>query len=333
MNEFAVKLLKWYDANKRILPWRGTHNPYRIWLSEIMLQQTRVEAAKGYYERFLGVFPSVQALADAPLDEVLKLWEGLGYYSRARNLHKAARIISYELDGVFPASAQALLALPGVGLYTANAIASIAYNERVPALDGNQARVLARVLAWEEALHTPFDLMDAAMERLPEERPGDYNQALMDLSATICLPKSPRCALCPIQETCTAHLNGEETAYPVKKPPLAKRNEQKTVLIIVSPDGIAIEKRPEKGLLGGLTQFPNLEGHLTPNEVVAWINERDPSCGVSRIAPLKDARHVFTHIVWEMKGYAITLSQRSPAWLFTKTLNLTLALALGLAQA
>ena len=183
---FAGDLLSWYDANARSLPWRGERDPYRVWLSEIMLQQTQTETVKGYYTRFLARFPDVQSLADAPEEAVLKLWEGLGYYSRARNLHAAARMVAREMNGAFPADAEGLRRLPGVGPYAANAIASIAYGESAPALDGNQMRVLSRVLAWEDTLRTPFDLAGPAMSLIDRARPGDYNQALMDLGATIC---------------------------------------------------------------------------------------------------------------------------------------------------
>ncbi|MBQ3305268.1 MAG: A/G-specific adenine glycosylase, partial [Clostridia bacterium] len=201
---FSTDLLAWYDHSARSLPWRGERAPYRIWLSEVMLQQTQAETVKGYYARFLTAYPDVAALAAADEQAVLKLWEGLGYYSRARNLHAAARIVAGELGGAFPDSAEGLRRLPGIGPYVANAIASIAYGEPVPALDGNQARVLSRVLAWEEIVRTPFDLLSPATALMDRVRPGDYNQALMDLGAAVCTPKSPKCDACPVAGHCRA---------------------------------------------------------------------------------------------------------------------------------
>ena len=194
---FSSDLLNWYDRCARALPWRGERDPYRIWLSEIMLQQTQAETVKGYYARFLAAFPDVAALAAADEQAVLKLWEGLGYYSRARNLHAAARIVAGELGGAFPPNAEGLLKLPGIGPYAANAIASIAYGEPVPALDGNQARVLSRVLAWEPVIKTPFDLLSPALELISPDRPGDYNQALMDLGQGSVPPVPPAATPAP----------------------------------------------------------------------------------------------------------------------------------------
>ena len=201
---FSSDLLYWYDVHARVLPWRGERDPYRVWLSEIMLQQTQAETVKGYYARFLERFPTVFELAKGDEQEVLKLWEGLGYYSRARNLHATAKAVAREMGGVFPSCAEELKKLPGIGPYAANAIASIAYGEPVPALDGNQARVLSRVLAWEEAIKTPFDLLKPASALMNRSRPGDYNQALMDLGAMVCAPKSPTCGECPVAAHCRA---------------------------------------------------------------------------------------------------------------------------------
>lgn len=298
---FSDELLAWYDQNARELPWRGQTDPYRVWLSEIMLQQTQTETVKGYYSRFLDRFPTVAALAAAPEEEVLKLWEGLGYYSRARNLHAAARLVAGELGGRFPGDAASLRGLPGVGPYAANAIASIAYGEPVPALDGNQARVLSRVLAWESELRTPFDLLEPALGLISRERPGDYNQALMDLGATICTPRQPDCASCPVTGHCHAFAEDAAQDFPRKPAPVPKREEDWTILLIRLGTRLLVCRRP-KGLLGGLYEFAALEGHPGPDDLTARLS----GLGFDAprlIRPLPDAKHVFTHKVWHMRGW------------------------------
>ena len=295
-------LLSWYDQNARELPWRGTRDPYRIWLSEIMLQQTRTEAVRRYYARFLERFPDVFALANADQDEVLKLWEGLGYYSRARNLHAAAKAVAAS-GGCFPRSVEGLQSLPGIGPYAARAIASIAYNICTPALDGNQMRVLSRCFAVERTLKTPFDLEAEAMSCISRERPGDYNQALMDLGASICTPKRPRCEGCPLSPICRACIDGDPERYPLRPAPVAKREEARTVLLAFTPRGVCIRRRDERGLLGGLYEFPSAEGHLNADEAAQFLAE------LGFIHPtdaqvLPPAKHVFTHLIWRMQGFA-----------------------------
>jgi len=306
----ANDLLKWYDRSRRSLPWRGTQDPYRIWLSEIMLQQTRTETVERYYARFLDRYPTAAQLAAAPEDDVLKLWEGLGYYSRARNLHAAAKKVAFETGGIFPRDAAGLRALPGVGPYAANAIASIAYGECAPALDGNQARVLSRILAHEPPLKTPFDLLEPAMELISRERPGDYNQALMDLGASICTPKKPKCDLCPIAAHCCAREAGDAESFPRKLPPIPKREEELTVVIVRCRDGLFVRKRPGKGLLAGMYEFPMVEGHPPLGELPALL-ESQGFGGVRVEKALPDARHVFTHLVWRMKG-ALAFAESAP---------------------
>lgn len=296
-------LLRWYDENARSLPWRGTKDPYRIWLSEIMLQQTRAEAVIRYYDRFLTRFPDVFALADAPQDEVLKLWEGLGYYSRARNLHAAAKRIA-EMNGVFPDTVEGLQALPGVGPYAARAIASIAFNLPVPALDGNQMRVLSRCFATERILKTPFDLEEEALACLSISCPGDYNQALMDLGSAICTPKNPKCAACPLAPVCRAYAEGEPERYPLRPAPVSKREEEWTILLIQTEKGMVIRRRDEKKLLGGLYEFPSVEGHLNREETEQYLLESGFG-GLRAFTPLPPAKHVFTHIVWRMQGWLV----------------------------
>lgn len=299
---FSTDLLAWYDHSARSLPWRGEREPYRIWLSEVMLQQTQAETVKGYYARFLAAYPDVAALAAADEQAVLKLWEGLGYYSRARNLHAAARIVAGELGGVFPGSAEGLRKLPGIGPYAANAIASIAYGEPVPALDGNQARVLSRVLAWEDVVRTPFDLLSPATALMDRVRPGDYNQALMDLGAAICTPKSPKCDACPVACHCRAFAEEATLEYPRKSPPTVKKQQDWTILLM-EENGKLLVRRRLKGLLGGLYEFVAVEGHFDDGADLVAALEGLGFAGVRLIRPLPDAKHVFTHLVWRMRGW------------------------------
>jgi len=299
---FSTDLLAWYDRCARALPWRGERSPYRVWLSEIMLQQTQAETVKGYYARFLAAFPDVAALAAADEQSVLKLWEGLGYYSRARNLHAAAQIVTGELGGVFPGSAEGLRKLPGIGPYAANAIASIAYGEPVPALDGNQARVLSRVLAWEDVVRTPFDLLSPATVLMDQARPGDYNQALMDLGAAICIPKSPKCGACPVAGHCRAFAEDAAPEYPRKRPPTVKKQQDRTILLMCENGKLLVRRRP-KGLLGGLYEFVAVEGHYEDGVDLVAALEALGFAGVRLIRPLPEAKHVFTHLVWRMRGW------------------------------
>ncbi|MBI3421509.1 MAG: A/G-specific adenine glycosylase [Acidobacteria bacterium] len=258
--DFSAQLLEWYDRTATALPWRGSRDPYRIWLSEIMLQQTRITAVEPYYAHFLERFPTVQALAAAPLNEVLKVWEGLGYYARARNLHRLAQTLVNEHHGQFPATAEALQQLPGIGRYTAAALASIAFDEHAAVLDGNVIRVLARLTDLPEDITQPAtqaQLWQWAEALLPAERPGAYNQALMDLGRTICTPRRPACQACPLAAHCLAQQHGTTAQRPVKKAkaPLPQvravgavvRDEMERVLLV---------QRPPKGLLGGLWTLP-----------------------------------------------------------------------------
>ena len=287
---FRRALLCWYDREKRELPWRGTREPYRVWLSEIMLQQTRAEAVAPRYEAFLTRFPTVAALAAADEDAVLKAWEGMGYYSRARNLRRAAMEVVRR--GGFPQSAKELQTLPGVGAYTAAAVASIAFHEAAPALDGNQARVLSRLLAFEETLDTPQRLRKPAEALIDRERPGDYNQALMDLGSGICTPRAPKCETCPVAAFCAARAGGDAESYPRLPPPIARREVEVTVVLAYLGGRVLVRRRPSKGLLAGLWEFPNFsEGTLA---------EALP--GARATGELARSRHVFTHLVWNMRG-------------------------------
>lgn len=307
----AAPLLAWYDANRRRLPWREDVSPYRTWVSEIMLQQTRVAAVLPYFRRFMERYPTVEALAAGEEQELLKLWEGLGYYSRARNLQKTARIIAEEYGGRFPSEYEALTALPGIGDYTAGAIASIAFGEPVPAVDGNVLRILSRVTGSE------LDVLDAknrktfrawAQAAISAERPDAFNQALMDLGAGICLPGgAPRCMECPLAELCAAREEGTQALLPVRAPKKEKRVEELTVFLLRREDGsVALRQREKTGLLAGLWEYPNVRGLLTEEQAARQLAE----WGVSPLRWEKSWRgkHIFTHVKWEMQGYAVTVA-------------------------
>ena len=304
-------LLPWYRKNHRDLPWRQDREPYHIWISEIMLQQTRVEAVKPYYKRFLENLPDVAGLANAEEQHLLKLWEGLGYYSRVRNLQKAAIQIMDDHGGVMPDTYEELLKLKGIGSYTAGAIASIAYGRRVPAVDGNVLRVVSR-LCMDEELITDFKVKQRVekelRETMSEDRPGDFNQAMMEIGAMVCIPNgAPHCQDCPLKKICLAHENGVEEAYPKKAGKKARNIEEKTVLIIQDADKAAIRQRPGKGLLAGMYEFPMLEGYQTAEAVLEYLSGN----GLSplRIQPLTDSKHIFTHKEWHMKGYQIRVDE------------------------
>ncbi len=320
---FTPALLHYYKEEKRLLPWREDTDPYHIWVSEIMLQQTRVEAVKSYYLRFIKELPDVRALAEVEEEHLLKLWEGLGYYSRARNLQKAARIVLKEYGGVMPGSRAELIRLPGIGSYTAGAIASIAYGETVPAVDGNVLRLLSRVFADGGDIGQPQvkrdyeELLTASMSR---EHPGEFNQAMMEVGAMVCVPNGqPRCEACPLAPYCEAHRSDTWDQYPYRSPGSPRRIEERTVLIIRDEKRTAIVKRPAKGLLAGMYEFPSLQGHAAEAEVLADLKEK--GIRAVRIQPLEDAVHIFTHLEWHMKAYLIRVDELTaytpPAgWLF-----------------
>lgn len=260
MTSFAPQLLDWYDRHAAALPWRDSRDPYRVWLSEIMLQQTQVETVIPYYLRFLAAYPTVTELAAAPLDDVLKLWEGLGYYSRARNLHRAAHIVAEQHGEQFPSTADGLQALPGIGRYTAGAIASIAFDQRAPVLDGNVIRVFARLLDLPDEVSQPATkarLWSQAEAWLPDQRAGDYNQALMELGRTVCKPRAPLCDRCPLAQVCLARARGTQSERPVKARKAATPHYNVTAGLIWNEIGeLLIAQRPLDGLLGGLWEFP-----------------------------------------------------------------------------
>lgn len=304
--DLAAKLLLWYGENARILPWRENVTPYRVWISEIMLQQTRIEAAKSYFLRFMEAFPDVEHLAAAPEEQVLKLWEGLGYYSRARNLHKAAKLLVENYGGELPADAKALGALPGIGDYTAGAIASIAFGLPEPAVDGNVLRVCARLTACHANIGEPKvkkAFQEALRERYPQHGCGEFTSALMELGETVCLPGTPDCDRCPLREECAAFESEKQTDYPVMPEKKPRRIEKRTVLLLVNEDAAALEKRPETGLLAGLWQFPNTEGHLSEAEVLALAAQW--GCEPLTAEPCGEAVHIFSHLEWHLTGWRI----------------------------
>lgn len=300
-------LLDWYDAKRRVLPFRGTRDPYAVWISEIMLQQTRTDTVSGYYTRFLNRFPNIAALAQADEQEVLKYWEGLGYYSRARNLHKAAQIMQREYGGRFPAAYEGIRALPGVGDYTAAAVASIAYRLPYPAIDGNLTRVLARVHGVREDVGRPSvkRLIHELGEReIDRERPGDWNQALMDLGATICVPGTPDCARCPLQAQCDAYAQGDADQLPIcaaARPPVPV---DVGVGLVIAEGRVLMIKR-DAALLKGLWTFLLCEGDSTPEGMARKLEALGMQA--NRIIPLGEARHVFTHRIWNMQLYRVDL--------------------------
>ncbi len=301
-------LLAWYDENKRDLPWRGTTDPYKVWVSEIMLQQTRVAAVLPYYHAWMEELPTVEALAAVEESRLMKLWQGLGYYSRARNLRKAARVIVDGLGGRFPNTYEELLRLPGIGDYTAGAIASIAFGQPVPAVDGNVLRVAARAANMDGDILEPKvrrifrEIMASAM---PQDRPGTFNQALMDLGATVCLPNgSPLCEQCPLSALCEANRLGIQETLPFRKKKTARRTEKMTVYLLLRDGKIALRRREDRGLLAGLWEFPNVPGKL---EESAAAQERSrwnltPTDWHKKI----EAKHIFTHVEWHMTGYLLT---------------------------
>ena len=304
-------LVRWYRENKRSLPWRDITDPYRIWVSEIMLQQTRVEAVKPYYERFLKELPNVKALAEAEEDKLLKLWEGLGYYNRVRNMQKAAQEIMQEHGGEFPCAFEDIRRLTGIGNYTAGAIGSFAFGIPKPAVDGNVLRVVSRVTEnYEDIMKQSVRTsMEQALEQvMPKEQAGDFNQGLIELGAIVCVPNgAPKCEECPLMHLCRAYQKGVQENLPVKSKAKGRRIEKKTILILKDGDTVAIRKRGKKGLLAGLYEFPNLEGHLSEDEVIAYCKE----IGLSplRIKKLAPAKHIFSHIEWEMIGYHIRVDE------------------------
>ena len=310
MEKITSELLNWYQKNKRDLPWRRTKNPYYIWISEIMLQQTRVEAVKVYYERFITKLPTLYDLANIPEDELLKLWEGLGYYSRVRNMQSCAKqLIDRGLKNL-PATKEELLALPGIGKYTAGAILSIAFAMPSVAIDGNVYRVLGRYYKIKESITkgSTYQMYEKKMQKiLPDKKAGDFTQSFMDLGSLICMPKSPKCEICPLQNDCKARKSGEVELYPVKEKKKEQKIEERTVYLYRWKDKIAIQKRENKGLLASMYEFPNTLKTVSTIAIENDLLEK----GISFYSVLEagESKHVFSHIIWYMKGYIIELKE------------------------
>ncbi len=310
LEEMVEPLLSWYRAGKRELPWRDQNNAYYTWVSEIMLQQTRVEAVKPYFLRFMEELPDIRALSRCPEEKLLKLWEGLGYYNRVRNMQKAACQVMEEYGGTLPADYQALTKLPGIGSYTAGAIASIAYGIPVPAVDGNVLRVITRITKNGQDImkqSVKKQIERELLEIIPADAPGDFNQALMELGAVVCVPNGQaRCEQCPAAFLCQAHALGQEMEFPKKAAKKPRTVQKKTVLVIQDGQRAAIRKRPPKGLLAGLYELPNLDGWKNEKEILDYVEEL--GLVPLRIQKLAQAKHIFSHVEWRMQGYQIRVA-------------------------
>lgn len=323
-------LLPWYRLNARRLPWRETTEPYRIWLSEIMLQQTRVEAVKQFYNRFLETLPDVKALANVPEDLLLKLWEGLGYYSRAKNLKKAAAVIIEKFDGKFPVQYEDILSLPGVGEYTAGAVASICFGLPTPAVDGNVLRVTARLLELNQPVNTlsvKKEITTALSNVYPKGCCGEFTQALMELGATICVPNGrPYCDQCPAGGFCKAYQNGTQCNLPLRTEKKQRKIEKRTVFLLLHDGAVAINRRPDTGVLRGMWEFPNVAGELESQEAAHCLAHWQLT--PSQIIKSARRKHIFTHIQWDMVCYcfACTSTNDMFTWVTREQLQTEIAL-------
>jgi A/G-specific adenine glycosylase len=327
----AALLLAWYDRHRRVLPWRARKgersDPYRVWLSEIMLQQTTVKAVGPYFEKFIARWPTVEALGQASLDDVLRMWAGLGYYSRARNLHACAVVVMREHGGQFPDSKEGLRALPGVGPYTAAAIAAIAFDCPTMPVDGNIERVVSRLFAVEDELPKAKPRIQAlAQTLLPAERAGDAAQALMDLGATICTPKKPACALCPFIDGCAARSRGDQERFPRKAPKKTGAVRRGAAFVVTRGAEVLVRTRPAKGLLGGMTEVPTSDWIAGQDDAVA----RREAPTLDDLAPWRRkpgvVTHVFTHFPLELAVYTShvptkTLAPKGMRWAAIATLQ------------
>ena len=312
MNKNDVGLLiEWFEKNKRQLPWRENRNPYEIWISEIMLQQTRVEAVIGYYKRFLKELPGVAELANCPEDKLLKLWEGLGYYTRARNLKKGAQKVVEQFGGELPQKKEELLKIDGIGSYTASAIASQAFEEPVAAVDGNVLRVYTR---YHEDVRdiskakTKTEIETELAPVMPAGKCGDFNQAMMELGATVCVPNgAPKCGICPLAGSCKAYKNGSWEELPKKTVQKARRIEDRTVFLVFYENQVLIRKRENRGLLAGLYEFPNVEGHMNKKDAVEAVKKM--GLHPLQIKKSVEAKHIFSHVEWHMSGFEVKVDE------------------------
>lgn len=329
LERIVTPLLKWYEEKGRILPWREGRNPYKIWISEIMLQQTKIEAVKKYYERFMNRLPAIHDLAEIEETELLKLWEGLGYYNRARNLKKAAILIEKEYVGEMPKTAEELKKLPGIGEYTAGAIASIAFDERVTAVDGNVLRVASRILGSKEDVLLPDTKkkMTKKIQKIMPEEAGKFNEAIMELGETVCIPNGiPFCEVCPLKEMCVAKEKDLVLEIPVRQKKGERKKEQITVFILLCDGKIAIRRREGKGLLAGMYEFPNEREKMTVKQIEARVEEWNMVAG--KVQKKAIHKHIFTHIEWDMIAYEIEVKEENKEfiWVEPKELEETYAL-------
>lgn len=309
-------LIPWYEAHKRELPWRQDREPYHVWLSEIMLQQTRVEAVKEYYRRFVTALPTIPDLAEAPEEQILKLWEGLGYYNRVRNLQKAAQTICAEYTGVFPSEYAQIRSLSGIGDYTAGAIASICFDAPTPAVDGNVLRVYSRLLADDANIDlqtTKKRITRKLQETYPQKNPGIATQALMELGATVCVPNgAPRCDVCPVAEICQARKQDTWRNLPVRSEKKKRKIVDKTVFVLLTEDTVALHKRSASGLLAGMWEFPNVDTKLDKQEAVTQVTgwQTEPVDLLMQTS----YTHIFSHVEWHMTAYYIRCRKTNKKW-------------------
>ena len=309
-------LIPWYEAHKRELPWRQDREPYHVWLSEIMLQQTRVEAVKEYYRRFVTALPTIPDLAEAPEEQILKLWEGLGYYNRVRNLQKAAQTICAEYTGVFPSEYAQIRSLSGIGDYTAGAIASICFDAPTPAGDGNVLRVYSRLLADDANIDlqtTKKRITRKLQETYPQKNPGIATQALMELGATVCVPNgAPRCDVCPVAEICQARKQDTWRNLPVRSEKKKRKIVDKTVFILLTEDTVALHKRSTSGLLAGMWEFPNVDAKLDKQAAVTQVTgwQAEPLDLLMQTS----YTHIFSHVEWHMTAYYIRCRKTNKKW-------------------
>lgn len=336
LTRIVSPLLTWYDQTARVLPWRENTDPYRVWVSEIMLQQTRVEAVKPYFERFMQALPSLSDLANAGEETLLKLWEGLGYYARVRNLQKAAKLICEQHGGNFPSRYEDMIKLPGVGAYTAGAISSISFGKPIPAVDGNVLRVVTRLTEDYRDIAAPAlkEEMAETLRRIyPTDRSGAFTQSLMELGATVCLPNgSPKCDTCPLASLCLARLRGKQDNLPVKSKKAPRRKEEKTVFLLCSQGQIAVCKREQKGLLAGLWEFPNQEGLLSSKDARMWVESQ--GIPVSGLKKTPEKKHIFTHVEWKLRGFLVQceLPSGSYQWVNREELERSISLPTAFRQ-
>lgn len=324
IEDFQCKILTWYKGYRREMPWREDPSPYRIWISEIMLQQTRVDTVIPYFNNFMERYPTIESLARSDEDELMKYWEGLGYYSRIRNIRETAVNIVLNYGGQIPESYEELLKLKGIGEYTAGAIASEAFGQKVPAVDGNVFRVFARLTAREEDLRDlkfQKKLKEAVKSVLPESEIGDFNQGLIELGALVCIPKgSPKCGLCPVRDLCLSNKLNLQDKIPVKSKAKQRTVQEKTVFILQYEDKFAVRKRDDQNLLAGLFEIPNVEGFYTPEEAITVVEEM--GFVVSDLHVLKDRKVIFTHIEWILQGYYVHVKNDHEQYIFETKENL-----------